>query len=87
MRPARTVSISLPPDLAKEADRVARLEGRTRSEMFREAVRQYIARRARWDRIFSYGEDRARTLGLGEDDVAGIVKQRRRAGSRRSRRP
>src|SRR5487761_1388825 len=41
MRTTDTLTISLPPELAGEVDRLARQEGRTRSELFREAFRQY----------------------------------------------
>lgn len=86
MRPSQTVTVSLPPDLAREVDRVARQEGRSRSEMFREALRQYLARRDRWDRIFVLGEQASKRLGVSEQDVAGAVKARRRAVTRKTRR-
>lgn len=76
------MTVSLPPELAREVDRVARKERRSRSELFREALRQYIDRRERWDEIFSYGERRARRVGVQESDVAEIVKRRRRARRR-----
>ncbi|MGH2739857.1 MAG: CopG family ribbon-helix-helix protein [Actinomycetota bacterium] len=77
----RTVTISLPPNLAREIDRVARAEGRSRSELFREAARQYLERRSRWAEIFSYGKGAARRLGLSEKDVARVVKRERRRRS------
>lgn len=86
MRPSRTVTVSLPPELAREVDRVARHEGRSRSEMFREALRQYLARRDRWDRIFAVGEQAARRLGVTEQDVTAAVKARRKARTRKARR-
>lgn len=82
MRPSRTVTISLPPELARRAERTARTEGRSRSELFREALRQYLDRRDRWERIFTAGEEAASRLGLNEDDVAAAVEQRRRARPR-----
>lgn len=85
MRPSQTVTVSLPPDLAQEVDRVARQEGRSRSEMFREALRQYLARRDRWDRIFALGEQSASRLDFTEQDVTTVVKARRRAGTRKTR--
>jgi CopG family transcriptional regulator/antitoxin EndoAI len=78
MKPARTVTISLPPELAQRAERTARTEGRTRSELFREALRQYLDRRDRWDRIFAAGEQAAARLGAREEDVAAAVQERRR---------
>ena len=37
----QTMTISLPPEMVKEVDRVRRKEGRTRSELIREALRRY----------------------------------------------
>ena len=44
-RISRTFTISLPPELAAAAERLAKLESRTISELFREALRVYYARR------------------------------------------
>ncbi len=43
MRIAKTVSITLPPDLLVKAQELAQREHRTMSELFREALRRYIA--------------------------------------------
>jgi hypothetical protein len=40
--PSRIVNMTVPEPLLKEADEVARAEGRTRSDLFREAVRRYV---------------------------------------------
>ena len=85
MRPSRTVTVSLPSELAREVDRVARAERRSRSEMFREALRQYLTRKDRWEEIFSYGEETARRSGLKEKDVVEVVQAARR--SRRGNSP
>src|SRR6202040_960962 len=42
----QTMTISLPPEMVKEVDRVRRKEGRTRSELMREALRVYVRRTA-----------------------------------------
>ncbi|MEI8347776.1 MAG: ribbon-helix-helix protein, CopG family [Pseudomonadota bacterium] len=42
---AKIISISLPPDLNDEAMSIAKEERRTISEVFREALRQYVASR------------------------------------------
>jgi metal-responsive CopG/Arc/MetJ family transcriptional regulator len=46
-RIAQTVCITLPPDLLKKAQKVAAREHRTMSELFREALRHYLAEGAR----------------------------------------
>lgn len=74
----RTVTISLPAELASRVDRRAAVEGRTRSELYREAVRQYLDRRDRWEQIFAYGEQAAARLSLQEADVVALVREHRR---------
>ena len=44
-RTTKLVTISLPPTLLREAEKVAKKEQRTTSELFREALRHYIATR------------------------------------------
>jgi metal-responsive CopG/Arc/MetJ family transcriptional regulator len=42
MRIAKTISITLPPDLLRNAQELANRERRTMSELFREALRRYM---------------------------------------------
>jgi CopG family transcriptional regulator/antitoxin EndoAI len=78
-RPSQTFTISLPPELAAEVDRVAAMENRSRSELLREAFRQYVQKRQRWERIFAFGEAKARELGIeSEDDVNRILAEYKR---------
>lgn len=79
MRASRTVTISLPPDLARRVEKIARAEGRSRSELFREALRQYLERKERWEQIFAFGERASRDLGVKEADVLKAVQDRRRS--------
>jgi len=39
---SRIINMTVPEELIKEVDEVAKVEGRTRSELFREAVRRYV---------------------------------------------
>ncbi len=75
------MTISLPPRVAREVDRVARAERRSRSELLREAFRQYVARLERWEQIFAAAREAARTRAT-EADVVRAVKARRRARTR-----
>jgi len=77
MRTTRILSLSLPPDLAREAERIARQEGRTKSEVFREALRRYVEER-RWRGLQRYGAGRARSVGMSEAGVEGAVQEFRR---------
>jgi CopG family transcriptional regulator/antitoxin EndoAI len=83
MSEQRTVTISLPPELAKRVDAVADQEGRSRSELFREALRQYLEHQDRWERIFALGEETALRTGLDEAAVIKAMKSKRRATSKR----
>jgi CopG family transcriptional regulator/antitoxin EndoAI len=67
MRPSHTFTISLPPDLAAEVDRLAAEEHRSRSELFREAFRRYVNSRQRWERILEFGPHAAATAGLDSE--------------------
>jgi metal-responsive CopG/Arc/MetJ family transcriptional regulator len=73
----KTVTVSLPPELARRVDRVAKAEGRTRSELFRQALQQYIAVSERWERIFEYGEDAAKRTGATDESILRAVEAKR----------
>ena len=45
MRSTHTLTISVPPAMTAQIDRVRRKENRTRSELVREALRSYFAQR------------------------------------------
>jgi metal-responsive CopG/Arc/MetJ family transcriptional regulator len=79
-RISRVVTVSLPPALAAEFDRLAEAEGRNRSELFREMFRSYLVQRelSELDALQRYGAERAADLGvLSEDDVVRIVAEER----------
>ena len=79
-RRSRVVTVSLPPDLADEFDRIADREQRTRSELFREMLRAYRVQReiAEFEALQRYGAERARSAGvLTEEDVLSIVAEER----------
>jgi len=77
MRSTKVVSLSLPPDLAREVERVAKQEGRTKSELFREAFRRYVEDR-QWRALQRYGRGRVQSRGLSEADVERTVRDYRR---------
>lgn len=80
MRTTKTWSISLPPKLEKEAERAAKEENRTKSELIREALRRYLAGR-RFRKLQAYGAKRAREVGVvSEADVERLVHEYRRQG-------
>ena len=49
MRTTKVYSITMPPDMAKQAERLAKKENRTMSELMREALRRYQQPRVSFD--------------------------------------
>jgi CopG family transcriptional regulator/antitoxin EndoAI len=82
MRTTKPITISLPEDLLREAQRAAKEEARTRSELIRDALRQYLASR-RWQRLRQWGAETAERLGLkSEADLQRLLDDMR-AGRRK----
>jgi metal-responsive CopG/Arc/MetJ family transcriptional regulator len=69
VRTTRILNVSLPPEMYAQIEQMARDESRTKSELIREAFRQYRFNR-RWNQLRRWGDETAARLGiLGEDDV------------------
>lgn len=76
-RTTKTFSISLPPQMATKIEELMREEGRTRSELLREALRRYVEERE-LKSLYHYGERKARAKGITtEKQVADLVHARR----------
>jgi CopG family transcriptional regulator / antitoxin EndoAI len=75
-------SISLPPKLSADLDEVASQERRSRSELVREAVRQYIVL-SRWRALREKASMRAIGRRLKEEGVQRFVDEERSARRRR----
>ena len=80
MRTAKTVSITLPPDLLAKAQELAQREHRTISELFREALRRYMRTSdVEWEALLTRTGERGRTIGIsGEADVERLSDEYRR---------
>jgi len=78
-------SIWLPSTLSHEAGRLAEREGRTKSELIRESLRQYIWQ-ARWENMRAYGVARAALKRLSPDRVDSMVHAYRRGAQKTARR-
>ena len=81
-RASRVLAVSVPPESADDFDRIARQEGRNRSELFREMLRIYRAYRenATFESLQRYGSARARALGVrDETDVDRLIQEARSA--------
>ena len=67
-RNTKTITFSLPPDMAEQVQDVMREEGRTMSELIREAFRNYMEERE-WLRTIRY--ERLRARHAEQDDSRG----------------
>ncbi len=77
MRTSKILSLSLPPKLLREAERAANSEGRTKSELFREALRRYLLEE-KVRRLQRYGARRARKLGIKASQVEQLIEEYRK---------
>ncbi len=51
-------------------------QGKSRSEVVREALLRYMEE-CEWKRLIRYGARRAREMGIGPEDVVGLVEEYR----------
>ncbi|MBI2371433.1 MAG: ribbon-helix-helix protein, CopG family [Deltaproteobacteria bacterium] len=79
MRTTRSITVRLPVGLLRETQRMAREEGRTRSGLIREALRQYLASR-RWQRLRRWGAETVARLGLKNEADLQRLLDKARAG-------
>src|SRR5260370_5818582 len=83
MRTAKTVSITLPPDLLAKAQEYAQREHRTMSDLFREALRRYMAGDQEWDSLLQRTRAKGKTVGVtSEADVERLSDEYRRSKRR-----
>ncbi len=66
MRETVVWTISLPPQMAQKTEALAKLENRSRSELIREALRQYMALRE-WEQMQVKASPRAQALGITDE--------------------
>jgi metal-responsive CopG/Arc/MetJ family transcriptional regulator len=73
---SRLLSVSIPDDLAAEAEALARATGKTKSEVVRDALRRHV-QHERLVELRRYGRNRAEALGVGPEDVEKLVDELR----------
>jgi CopG family transcriptional regulator/antitoxin EndoAI len=72
------MTLSLPPEMVKEVERLTKEEKRTKSELFREALRKYINDR-RWQQVRQWGMKTAQGIGIStEEEVDELIHKHRR---------
>jgi CopG family transcriptional regulator/antitoxin EndoAI len=75
-RITKTVTISLPPQIYKEIEEMAKLEQKTKSELFRDMIRVYedLLHEQRWRRLRKMGREISKKFDItSEEDVEKIV--------------
>jgi CopG family transcriptional regulator/antitoxin EndoAI len=79
-RTTKTLTVSLPPQIYEEIERLAKLERKTKSELFRDMVRVYEDHldEERWKRLKRVGRATARRYRLAsEEDIERLVHEAR----------
>jgi len=79
-RTTKTLTVSLPPQIYDEIERLARLERKTKSELFRDMVKLYEDHldEERWKRLRRLGRATARKYRLSSDrDIENLIHEAR----------
>ena len=72
MNGRKIVTLSLPFDLLKEVQSIAKDERLSRSELFSKAMLDFIGR-YRWDKAGKAAQKTVREMKISESDIEGIV--------------
>lgn len=84
MRTTKPITISLPANILRETERIAKEEVRTRTDVIRDALNQYVASR-RWQRLREWGAQTAERLELKTEEDLQRLLDRVRAHGRKNR--
>lgn len=78
MRRSIVASISVPSEVWKHTQEIAKAEKRTRSEVVREALEKYYVLK-QWEGLQEFGARQAKRLGVrNEDDIDHLVHEYRK---------
>ena len=78
-RQTQIINFSLLPEIVKEVDELAKEKKVSRSEILREALKQYIKSEKLWQKIYKIGEETAKNLNIKtEEDVERMVQEFRK---------
>jgi metal-responsive CopG/Arc/MetJ family transcriptional regulator len=75
---SKLLSVSLPDDLSASTDALANAQGRSRSEVVRDALRGYLWRE-RWALATRAARESAARRGIGPEDVERLVDELRQS--------
>lgn len=76
-RAVKKITFSLPSDLADEIDKIIEKEGKNRDEILKDALKLYVEKKE-WQRIYSYGEMKAKENKITEEQIEDIVDAKRK---------
>jgi hypothetical protein len=76
MKPDADTDLTIPPALVAAIQAAAEEEHRAPGDLVREALERTMEDRE-WNRIFAYGDARAKALGLTEEDVPRLIAEHR----------
>jgi metal-responsive CopG/Arc/MetJ family transcriptional regulator len=69
-RKSKVLSLSVPPDIARELDNMAKTVDKSRSEIFKDMFKTYkesVAERE-WRELFSFGKETARRFRIKDEE-------------------
>jgi metal-responsive CopG/Arc/MetJ family transcriptional regulator len=69
-RKSKVLSLSVPPEIARELDNMAKTEDKSRSEIFKDMFRTYkesVAER-QWRELFSFGKETAKKFRIKDEE-------------------
>ena len=84
METEKNLHASIPNALLTEAQKIADVQQITVDELVRDAMERRL-RDIRRGKLYAYGEERARSLGIREEDVDDIIHQYREENRERGR--
>lgn len=68
LKATKSFPLSLTPEILSQIEKLAKKEGKTKTDILREAVNRYLEEK-RWKEIREYGARQAAKLGIKEKDI------------------
>jgi CopG family transcriptional regulator/antitoxin EndoAI len=73
---AKILSVSIPDELMRDTEAIARAQGKTKSELVRDALRRQVELE-QFRELQRYGRRRAEERGVGPEDAEALVDELR----------
>lgn len=81
MSKRKILNVSLPEDLYAAVNEMADYENKTKAELTREIIREYITKQARWRKIRHWGKQTVAEMGISSEDELEEIIHNARNGS------